>query len=94
MRTADGIEQAFQEHHRADKKSDLPANMATLELSNLNFSHREAYDQDHAPQSLHNIHIKLQRGQRVAFIGESGSGKVPCFRLLRGCTNPKRVISF
>ncbi len=89
VRTADGIAQAFQEHHRADKKSDLPAKWQTLELKNLNFSHREAYDEEHAPQSLHNIHIKLQRGQRVAFIGESGSGKSTLLSLLRGLYEPE-----
>jgi len=89
VRTADGIEQAFRQHHRADKKTDLPACWQTLELTNLNFSHREAYDQEHAPQSLHNVSIKLRRGQRVAFIGESGSGKSTLLALLRGLYEPE-----
>ena len=89
VRTADGIEQAFLQHHRADKKSDLPENWQTIEITNLNFSHREAYNQDHAPQSLHNVSIKLQRGKRIALIGESGSGKSTLLALLRGLYEPE-----
>ncbi len=89
VRTADGIEQAFLKQHRADEKSDLPQNWQTLELSNLNFSHRKAYSQEHAPQSLHNIRLKLQRGRRIALIGESGSGKSTLLALLRGLYEPE-----
>jgi ABC-type transport system involved in cytochrome bd biosynthesis fused ATPase/permease subunit len=94
VRTADGIEQAFHRHHRADEKSDLPGDWQTLELVNLNFSHRESYDKEHAPQSLHNIHIQLGRGQRVAFIGESGSGKSTLLALLRGLYEPEAGYRF
>ncbi len=89
VRTADGIEQAFREQHRADKKTDLPTGWQTLELENLNFSHRESYSEEHAPQSLHNLHIKLQRGKRIALIGESGSGKSTLLALLRGLYEPE-----
>jgi ABC-type multidrug transport system fused ATPase/permease subunit len=89
VRTADGIEQAFVEHHRADKRSDLPEGWRMLELRNLSFSHREQYHQEHAPQSLHNIHLKLERGKRVALIGESGGGKSTLLALLRGLYEPE-----
>jgi ATP-binding cassette subfamily B protein len=89
VRTADGIEQAFLAEHRADGKTDLPEGWRILELSNLSFSHRESYDHKHAPQSLHDIHLKLQRGQRVALIGENGSGKSTLLALLRGLYEPE-----
>jgi ABC-type bacteriocin/lantibiotic exporter with double-glycine peptidase domain len=89
VRTADSIEQAFRERHRADQKSDLPEDWQTVEIANLNFSHREAYSQEHAPQSLHDIHLKLQRGKRIALIGESGSGKSTLLALLRGLYEPE-----
>ena len=89
VRTADGIEQAFREHHRADKRTDLPDGWQTLELRNLSFSHRESYRLEHAPQSLHDIHLKLQRGKRVALIGESGGGKSTLLALLRGLYEPE-----
>ena len=94
VRTADSIEQAFFEHHRADKKSDLPADWQTIEITNLNFSHREAYNQEHAPQSLHNVSLKLQRGKRVALIGESGCGKSTLLALLRGLYEPEPGYQF
>ena len=94
VRTAHGIEQAFLEQHRADKTSDLPVKWQALELTNLNFSHREAYDEEHAPQSLHNIQLKLRRGQRVALIGESGSGKSTLLALLRGLYEPEAGYEF
>jgi ABC-type multidrug transport system fused ATPase/permease subunit len=89
VRTAAGIEQSFLEHHRADKRTDLPEGWRTLELRNLSFSHREQYNQEHAPQSLHNIHLKLERGKRVALIGESGGGKSTLLALLRGLYEPE-----
>ena len=94
VRTADSIEQAFFEHHRPDKKSDLPADWQTIEITNLNFSHREAYNQEHAPQSLHNVSLKLQRGKRVALIGESGCGKSTLLALLRGLYEPEPGYQF
>ncbi len=94
VRTADSIEQAFFEHHRADKKSDLPADWQTIEITHLNFSHREAYSQEHAPQSLHNVSLSLQRGKRVALIGESGCGKSTLLALLRGLYEPEPGYQF
>jgi ABC-type multidrug transport system fused ATPase/permease subunit len=89
VRTADEIEQAFLKQHRADNKSDLPEDWQSLELSNLNFSHRESYDQEHMPQSLHDIRLRLERGKRTALIGESGSGKSTLLALLRGLYEPE-----
>jgi ATP-binding cassette subfamily B protein len=94
VRTADGIEEAFLAHHRADKKTDLPQQWQTLQLSNLSFSHRESYNQEHAPQSLHNIQLKLERGKRVALIGESGCGKSTLLALLRGLYEPEAGYRF
>jgi ABC-type bacteriocin/lantibiotic exporter with double-glycine peptidase domain len=94
VRTADGIEQAFREQHRADRKTDLPEGWQTLDLSDLDFSHREAYSQEHTPQSLHKIQLKLQRGQKVALIGESGSGKSTLLALLRGLYEPEAGYRF
>jgi ATP-binding cassette subfamily B protein len=89
VETARNIEKAFHEQHRPDQPTDLPDDWQTIEINNLSFSHRDQYDSEHAPQSLHNLHLTIGRGKRVALIGESGSGKSTLLALLRGLYNPE-----
>jgi ABC-type multidrug transport system fused ATPase/permease subunit len=84
VQTAVNIEKAYAEHHRGDKQADLPADWQSVEISNLNFSHRDLYDDQHRPQSLHHLHFAFQKGKKIALIGESGSGKTTLLALLRG----------
>jgi ATP-binding cassette, subfamily B, bacterial len=60
-----------------------------MDIKNLNFSHRDTYDAEHAPHSLHDINITFKKGQRIAFIGESGSGKSTLLALFRGLYTPQ-----
>ncbi|MCS3799567.1 ABC transporter ATP-binding protein [Niastella sp. OAS944] len=89
VETARNIEKAFHEQHRADELTDLPNTWQTIELKNLNFSHRVQYDSEHAPQSLHNLNLTIGKGKRIALIGESGSGKSTLLSLLRGLYDPQ-----
>lgn len=89
VETARNIEKAYQEQHRPDEPTDLPDDWQTIEIRNLSFSHRNQYDSNHAPQSLHNLHLIIGRGKRIALIGESGSGKSTLLSLLRGLYNPE-----
>jgi ATP-binding cassette, subfamily B, bacterial len=89
VETARNIEAAYQEQHRPDQPTDLPDNWQTIEIKNLSFSHRNQYDSEHAPQSLHNLHLTIGRGKKIALIGESGSGKSTLLSLLRGLYNPE-----
>jgi ABC-type multidrug transport system fused ATPase/permease subunit len=89
VETARNIEKAYHDQHRADELTDLPNTWQTIELKNLNFSHRYQYDSEHAPQSLHNLNITIGKGKRIALIGESGSGKSTLLALLRGLYNPQ-----
>jgi ATP-binding cassette, subfamily B, bacterial len=89
VETAKSISNAWEAQHRPDAARDLPSNWRTIEISNLNFSHREAYDDAHAPQSLHGLHLRLERGKKVALIGESGCGKTTLLALLRGLYDPE-----
>jgi ABC-type multidrug transport system fused ATPase/permease subunit len=89
VQTASNIESAYAEHHRPDRDNALPRNWQKIEISGLNFSHRETYDDKHGAQSLHHLHFKLQRGKKIAFIGESGSGKTTVLALLRGLYEPE-----
>jgi ABC-type multidrug transport system fused ATPase/permease subunit len=90
VQTASNIEKEYGMHHRPDSGSGLPANWQKIEIKNLHFSHRELYDNRHGPQSLHHIDLSLQRGKKIAFIGESGSGKTTLMALLRGLYEPEQ----
>ena len=88
VQTASNIEREYKKHHRGDSVM-LPEHWKNIEIKNLDFSHREVYDDKHQPQSLHDVHINISRGRRVAFIGESGSGKTTLLALLRGLYEPQ-----
>lgn len=82
------ITSAYQTKHRSDQPEDLPPGWATMEIKKLNFSHRPSYDAQYSPQSLHDLNLRINRGQKIALIGESGSGKSTLLSLLRGLYLP------
>jgi ATP-binding cassette, subfamily B, bacterial len=94
VQTARSINAAYHENHRGESIETLPDNWVQMNIRNLNFSHRDTYDAEHAPHSLHDINISLKKGQRIAFIGESGSGKSTLLALLRGLYTPQYSINF
>lgn len=89
VESAAPISQAYTLQHRPDAPAPLPANWRTIDLGNLSFTHRAAYDDRYAPQSLHGLSIRIQKGKRIALIGESGSGKSTLLSLLRGLYFPE-----
>lgn len=40
-------------------------------------------------QGLQNVHLHLERGKKLAIIGESGSGKSTLLAVMRGLYNPQ-----
>ena len=84
VKTARFISKAYKEQHLPDEVQPLPKDWKKISISELNFSHKETYSASERAQSLHNISIKLEKGKRIAFIGESGSGKSTLMALLRG----------
>ncbi|MGO4292554.1 ABC transporter ATP-binding protein [Chitinophaga sp. RAB17] len=90
VETATNISDAYTLHHRPDAAPELPANWQKITISDLNFSHLAAYDGTHAPQSLHELHILIEKGKKVALIGESGSGKSTLLAILRGLYEPEQ----
>ena len=89
VQTARFIADAYKEHHLPDTSSGLPEQWQTIAIKGLNFSHKEMYSSEEKAHSLHNININLQKGKRIAFIGESGSGKSTLLAVLRGLYQPE-----
>lgn len=89
VQTASSISEAYAEQHRADRPDALPENWQTITISRLNFSHRPSYDAGQFAQSLHDLHLTIKRGGRIALIGASGSGKSTLLSLLRGLYTPE-----
>jgi ATP-binding cassette, subfamily B, bacterial len=94
VQTARSISDTYNENHRGKSQQMLPNKWEEMTIKNLNFSHRDTYDPEHAPHSLHDIEIRFKKGQRIAFIGESGSGKSTLLALLRGLYTPQYLIDF
>lgn len=72
-----------QEHSKLVQKDNsyLPLRWGEIEIKGLRFSYdKNSSDKYH----LDNINLTIKKGNRVAFIGESGSGKSTTLSLLRG----------
>lgn len=63
----------------------LPENWQNIQIKNLSFNHNKKQAKLH----LENINIQFKRGQKIAFIGTSGSGKSTMLALLRGLVKPE-----
>lgn len=90
VQTARSISEAYQQHHLPDGASNLPEKWKKISIGNLNFSHKENYSTEEKAQSLHHISINIEKGKRIALIGESGSGKSTLMALLRGLYEPEK----
>jgi ATP-binding cassette subfamily B protein len=84
VQTSRFISEAYKKQHLPDAAPELPENWQTISINNLNFSHKERFSSSEKTQSLHDIHIQIEKGRRIALIGESGSGKTTLLALLRG----------
>jgi len=89
VQTANLISEAYARQHRADRPDGLPENWRSIDIRQLNFSHRPTYDAGQHAQSLHDLTFTIRRGRRIALIGASGSGKSTLLALLRGLYLPE-----
>ena len=84
VQTARFISEDFKKQHLRDDAPELPEKWRSVTIKGLNFSHKETFSTGEKAQSLHDIHLQIVRGKRIALIGESGSGKSTLMALLRG----------
>jgi ATP-binding cassette subfamily B protein len=89
VETARFISQDYKKQHLPDEAAGLPEHWKTISIEGLNFSHREIFSSGERAQSLHDIHLQIEKGKRIALIGESGSGKSTLLALLRGLYEPQ-----
>jgi len=68
-------------------KTTLPKNWKRIQIKNLNFT----YNVDGNIQHLNNINFNFHKGEKIALIGESGSGKSTILSLLRGLYLPQKA---
>ena len=81
------VELAYEQKHSPDADRRLPENWKTIDIENLNFYRERPGDSRNV--GIHDLTIRIEKGQRIAFIGESGSGKSTMLALLRGLFTPE-----
>ena len=92
IQTAKSIGDAHALYEQPDADSMLPAGWQMVEVSGLIFSYNQSGTDQSVP-ALSDVNIELSRGKRVAFIGESESGKSTLLTLLRGLYAPEAGLS-
>jgi ABC-type multidrug transport system fused ATPase/permease subunit len=80
------IERAWDEKHTPED-TVLPAGWNEISIQQLSFTRDNDRNLGRAT-GLDNVHLRIQRGKRIALIGESGSGKSTLLTTLRGLNIP------
>jgi ABC-type multidrug transport system fused ATPase/permease subunit len=62
----------------------LPSDWRRLEVENLSFSYSEDGERNH----LNDVSFSMSRGEKIAFVGASGSGKTTALRIMRDLYHP------
>jgi ABC-type multidrug transport system fused ATPase/permease subunit len=82
------LEKAYDHSSTKVAASPLPTNWTSIAIENLNFT-RKGNDPSRKATGLNELSMRIQKGQRIALIGESGSGKSTLLSLLRGLYTPQ-----
>lgn len=90
LQNVSDVEAAYKINANKEIPKPLPAHWTNIEISNLNFF-RKVVNDSHKPAGLSEFSMRLQKGKRIAFIGESGSGKSTLLSLLRGLHTPDNI---
>ncbi|MFA6476112.1 MAG: ABC transporter ATP-binding protein [Candidatus Paceibacterota bacterium] len=66
----------------------LPKNWRTLNVSNLSFSY---HNEDDPELHLNNVSFEARRGEKIALVGETGSGKTTFLKVMRDLYHPQEL---
>ena len=66
----------------------LPKDWRCLEVEDLNFSY---HNHENACLHLENVSFSMKRGEKIAFVGETGSGKTTFLKICRDLYHPKSL---
>lgn len=94
IKEVDIISEAYAENHRPGQPTELPHDWTCMDLAQLSFSYPNKTDKVKAPPQLHGLSIRIERGKRIALIGESGCGKSTLLTLMRGLYAPEAGYEF
>jgi ATP-binding cassette, subfamily B, bacterial len=93
IKEVDTISDAYTQNHRPDQPIELPESWRSMEIGNLNFSYPNKTDKN-KNSHLNKLGIRIERGKRIALIGESGCGKSTLLTLMRGLYAPEAGYEF
>lgn len=71
-----------------NQRSKKVTDFKQIEMNKLFFKYE---DEEHRKHTLSDISISIKKGEKIAFIGESGGGKSTMMSILRGLENADRV---
>jgi ATP-binding cassette, subfamily B, bacterial len=83
------IETAYEVARQKQNDSKLPLNWKSIEISALNFTRAPEADPSERKSGLKDLAIRINKGEKIALIGESGSGKSTLLAMLRGLYTPQ-----
>lgn len=89
VNAAQNILDAYDKHHLPEENNVVDKNWKAIGIKHLNFDHNIDGEGQKIVQGLLDVNINLERGKKIALIGESGSGKSTLLALLRGLYPPK-----
>jgi ATP-binding cassette subfamily B protein len=94
LKNAEIIDVAFAENQRGTNVSEIDKNWQVMDVGKLNFSYQQTQGKETITHQLHNLGLQIERGKKIALIGESGCGKSTLLTLLRGIYQPETDCNF
>lgn len=89
IENAEELSREFKEQTNIEKVH-LTNKWGVIRVKNLNFSYYRKKEELH----LNNINLEFKKNQKIALIGESGSGKTTFMKLIRGIYKPNHIELF